>query len=241
MAATQLSFTLRTSTNVKTTHLVGSWDNYIGQLPLSKDPSKSGGWKGTFRFSHTTLKTGQRYWYYVRLPSPPKNSLKVPNATIHQSLVLTNNASTSWTVITCRTTPPNHPPENPRPVARSISSTFPDHLPPLRRRRCQSAVRTGNPWKSPRVARYLLARLPTQNHRSRMHRATSVKPITAPHPSWRIWLRSWSRRACTVPVTSAQLPRLDPISPVEALAEAPSPPLAIRPVSALPVDAIAGG
>lgn len=67
MAATQLSFTLRTSANVKTAHLLGSWDNYSGQLPLSKDPAKSGGWRGTFRFSNTTLRQGQRYWYYVRL------------------------------------------------------------------------------------------------------------------------------------------------------------------------------
>ena len=65
MAAIQLSFTLRTSANVKTVHLLGSWDNYAGQLPLSKDSSKSGGWKGTFRFQGATLKQGQRYWYYV--------------------------------------------------------------------------------------------------------------------------------------------------------------------------------
>lgn len=65
MAATQLSFTLRTSANVKTAHLLGSWDNYSGQLPLSKDASKSGGWKGTFRFSTSSLRQGQRYWYYV--------------------------------------------------------------------------------------------------------------------------------------------------------------------------------
>ncbi|CAK3754502.1 Hypothetical predicted protein [Lecanosticta acicola] len=64
MAAIQLNFTLRTSANVKTVHLLGSWDNYNGQLPLSKDSSKSGGWKGTFRFQGTTLKQGQRYWYY---------------------------------------------------------------------------------------------------------------------------------------------------------------------------------
>ncbi|KAF2211662.1 hypothetical protein CERZMDRAFT_11541, partial [Cercospora zeae-maydis SCOH1-5] len=64
MAAIQLNFTLRTSANVKTVHLLGSWDNYNGQLPLSKDSSKTGGWKGTFRFQGTTLKQGQRYWYY---------------------------------------------------------------------------------------------------------------------------------------------------------------------------------
>ncbi|KAG0646058.1 hypothetical protein D0Z07_8353 [Hyphodiscus hymeniophilus] len=66
MAAVQLSFNLRTSSSVKTVHLLGSWDNYAGQLPLSKDKasSKSGAWKGTFRFQGTTLQSGQRYWYY---------------------------------------------------------------------------------------------------------------------------------------------------------------------------------
>jgi hypothetical protein len=64
MAAIQLNFTLRTSSNCKTVHLLGSWDNYTGQLPLSKDPAKSGGWKGSFRFQGSTLKQGQRYWYY---------------------------------------------------------------------------------------------------------------------------------------------------------------------------------
>lgn len=64
MAAIQLGFTLRTSANVKTVHLLGSWDNYSGQLPLSKDTAKAGGWKGTFRFQGSTLQAGQRYWYY---------------------------------------------------------------------------------------------------------------------------------------------------------------------------------
>jgi len=64
MAAIQLNFTLRTSSNCKTVHLLGSWDNYQGQLPLSKDPKKSGGWVGCFKFQGQTLKQGQRYWYY---------------------------------------------------------------------------------------------------------------------------------------------------------------------------------
>jgi len=66
MAAVQLSFSLRTSSSVKTVHLLGSWDNYSGQLPLSKDKtsSKSGAFKGTFRFQGATLQAGQRYWYY---------------------------------------------------------------------------------------------------------------------------------------------------------------------------------
>lgn len=64
--AVQLSFNLRTSPNVKTVHLLGSWDNYKQQLPLSvlKD-AKPGSWKGTFRFQGgNALKLGSRYWYY---------------------------------------------------------------------------------------------------------------------------------------------------------------------------------
>jgi hypothetical protein len=64
--AVQLSFTLRTSPNVKTVHLVGSWDGYKNQLPLSivRD-AKPGSWKGTFRFQGAhALKLGSRYWYY---------------------------------------------------------------------------------------------------------------------------------------------------------------------------------
>lgn len=64
----QLTFTLRTSPNVRTVHLLGSWDNYKSQLPLSAvndSSAKPGSWKGTFRFqgSHA-LKLGSRYWYY---------------------------------------------------------------------------------------------------------------------------------------------------------------------------------
>jgi len=66
--AVQLTFTLRTSPNVRTVHLIGSWDGYKSQLPLSiiKDAeAKPGSWKGTFRFqgSHA-LRLGSRYWYY---------------------------------------------------------------------------------------------------------------------------------------------------------------------------------
>jgi hypothetical protein len=71
MAAVQLNFTLRTSSNCKTVHLIGSWDSYKSQLPLSKDSAKQGGWKGTFRFQGSTLKPGSRYWYYVCLLSSP--------------------------------------------------------------------------------------------------------------------------------------------------------------------------
>ncbi|KAI4151321.1 MAG: hypothetical protein LQ340_003578 [Diploschistes diacapsis] len=84
MAATQLSFTLRTSPNCKTVHLLGSWDGYKGQLPLSKDPAKAGSWKGTFRFQGSTLQSGKRYWYYYIMDGfhvshdPAKPSTKEP-------------------------------------------------------------------------------------------------------------------------------------------------------------------
>jgi len=65
MATLQLSFTLRTTSVCKSVHLLGSWDNYQGQLPLSCASSKSGGsWTGTFRFTGGTLNQGSRYWYY---------------------------------------------------------------------------------------------------------------------------------------------------------------------------------
>jgi len=65
MSAIQQSFSIRVSSGVKTVHLLGSWDNYVGQLPLSKDKTSSKGtWKGTFRFGNSTLEAGQRYWYY---------------------------------------------------------------------------------------------------------------------------------------------------------------------------------
>jgi len=66
MSSIQLSFSLRVSSGVKSVHLLGSWDNYVGQLPLSKDKSssKSGSWKGTFKFQNSTLEAGQRYWFY---------------------------------------------------------------------------------------------------------------------------------------------------------------------------------
>lgn len=63
MAAVQLKFSLRTSSNVKTVHLVGSWDNYARQLPLSAD-EKPGSWVGKFRFQTSMLQLGGRYWYY---------------------------------------------------------------------------------------------------------------------------------------------------------------------------------
>ncbi len=62
MSATALSFTLTTSSKVKSVHLLGSWDGYQGQTALKPD-SKPGKWRATPKFSG--LKPGSRYWYYV--------------------------------------------------------------------------------------------------------------------------------------------------------------------------------
>jgi hypothetical protein len=69
MAAIQLNFALRATANVQTVHLIGSWDGYQGQLPLSRDTSskKAGAWTGTFRFQSSVLKQGQRYWFYYMM------------------------------------------------------------------------------------------------------------------------------------------------------------------------------
>ncbi|KAL4779429.1 hypothetical protein BJX76DRAFT_89271 [Aspergillus varians] len=67
MSAVQLKFNLRTSSNVKTVHLLGSWDNYSRQIPLSREGSKPGSWAGKFRFQTSMLKLGGRYWYYYIL------------------------------------------------------------------------------------------------------------------------------------------------------------------------------
>ncbi|KAJ5338949.1 hypothetical protein N7541_010917 [Penicillium brevicompactum] len=63
MSSVQLKFSLRTSSNVKTVHLVGSWDGYQRQIPLSAD-EKPGAWQGKFRFQTSMLQLGSRYWYY---------------------------------------------------------------------------------------------------------------------------------------------------------------------------------
>jgi hypothetical protein len=64
--STQISFSIRVSSGVKAVHLVGSWDNYANQLPLSRDKNSTSGksWRGAFRFSSSSVKAGERYWYY---------------------------------------------------------------------------------------------------------------------------------------------------------------------------------
>jgi hypothetical protein len=150
MASVQLSFGLRTSGSPKTVHLLGSWDNYQGQLPLSKDSAKKGGWKGTFRFQGSMLNAGQRYWYYYIIdgyqvshdPAKPSttepttgralNILDVPaSASVSQS----SSSSSSRTNRTSREIPRGRPLsiskiQHPTPVkpnqTRYLTETYED-------------------------------------------------------------------------------------------------------------------
>ena len=81
----QLSFTFTTSSKVKTAHLVGTWDGYRGQLPLTSQGS--GLWKGTFRFSEKTLKPGNRYWYYVSPTAHHPPLINIDKTKNHQQYI----------------------------------------------------------------------------------------------------------------------------------------------------------
>lgn len=198
MSATQLSFTLRTSSNVKTAHLLGSWDNYAGQLPLSKDPSKTGAWKGTFRFSSSTLKPGQRYWYYV---SPRPLPAPIP---------MTDELnSTSWMAIMSRTTQLNPPPRNPPPADLSTFSMFqlPNlPLPPPPISAVPSVDPSVNPWRFPRAALCPHPRSSPQSPASPMHRAKSAKPTTAFPQMWTTSPSNLSKPPCTALNTGTSAP-----------------------------------
>jgi hypothetical protein len=66
MSAIQLSFSIRTTSAVKQVHLIGSWDSYQGQLPLSREAGSSK-WRGSFRFASHLMQPGARYWFYYML------------------------------------------------------------------------------------------------------------------------------------------------------------------------------
>lgn len=60
----QQTFSLTVSSKVKTVHVIGTWDGYKGQLPLSKG-SKPGKWTASFKFPAEKMQPGGTYWYYV--------------------------------------------------------------------------------------------------------------------------------------------------------------------------------
>ncbi|CAI7675777.1 unnamed protein product [Penicillium manginii] len=63
MASIQLKFTLQAPPNVKTIHLVGSWDNYSRQHRLHSE-GQEGLWSGELRSPLSVLQPGHRYGYY---------------------------------------------------------------------------------------------------------------------------------------------------------------------------------
>ncbi|KAH8585964.1 hypothetical protein B0O99DRAFT_558800 [Bisporella sp. PMI_857] len=69
MMATRASFTLQTPSTIKCVHILGSWDLYRRQLPLTKikQVEDTYEWNNTFEFQVTTLQPGKRYWYYYLL------------------------------------------------------------------------------------------------------------------------------------------------------------------------------
>ena len=129
MAAIQLNFTLRTSANCKTVHLLGSWDNYNGQLPLSKDANKTGGWKGTFRFHGLHPQAGPALLvllHHRRLPRLARPQPATPSPSPPPAA--SSTSSTSQRQRPVRPLPPGHrsaspavsaPPVSPR-AARSL-------------------------------------------------------------------------------------------------------------------------
>jgi len=100
MAAIQLSFSLRTTSNVKQVHLIGSWDGYQGQMPLSREKGSSK-WKGTFRFQPNVMQAGQRYWFYYMLDGyqvshdPSKEFTQEPTTGRHLNILDVPKSSSS--------------------------------------------------------------------------------------------------------------------------------------------------
>lgn len=146
--AVQLSFALRTSSNVRTVHLIGSWDNYQRQLPLSAvkdDGAKPGSWKGTFRFQGSqALQLGSRYWYYY----------------IIDGYHVSHDPAKEWT--TEKTTGrklnvlnvPGGPTAKPaaKPMAKASLSVQTTNLPSTRDRRQSREVVQGRPISPGRIA-----------------------------------------------------------------------------------------
>lgn len=168
--STQLSFSLRTSTNVKTVHLLGSWDNYAGQLPLSKDSSKAGSWKGNFRFQSSMLKAGQRYWYYYIMDGyhvshdPAKPSTKEPT-TGRQLNVLDVGKSSSTTTSSKRA------PTVEIPTGRGLSPSRIVHPKPSK------------PYASRAVREADYSRSPVDDLTGQLEKATLYSPYSVSPPS----------------------------------------------------------
>lgn len=131
MSAIQLSFSLRTA-NVKQVHLIGSWDGYQGQLPLSKE-SGSSKWKGTFRFSSKVMQAGQRYWFYYMLDGykvshDPSKEFTVEPTTSRKLNILDVPASASSKSSSRKSSSSKVPTGRPATEIRSPKPVRPGHV-----------------------------------------------------------------------------------------------------------------
>lgn len=131
MSAIQLSFSLRTA-NVKQVHLIGSWDGYQGQLPLSKE-SGSSKWKGTFRFSSSVMQAGQRYWFYYMLDGykvshDPSKEYTVESTTKRKLNILDVPASASSKSSSRKSTSSKVPRGRPADDIQSPTPVRPGHV-----------------------------------------------------------------------------------------------------------------
>ena len=195
----QLSFSFTSGSKVKTVHLVGTWDGYRGQLPLTS--SGSGKWKGTFRFSEKTLKPGSRYWYYVSRRHPHSTSSR-RHAQRHQ-LTITN--STSKTVTNPHTT--KHPavkssPALAEPSTSSTSLNPPPPRYPPRTPPSPLSVNAPPPTLPTQVVPSPPPKSSTPSPPSRTNPAACARQTTPPLPASTIWPTTSRRRPSTRCATS---------------------------------------
>lgn len=180
MVSVQLDFALRTTANVKTVHLLGSWDRYAGQIPLSK--TKPGSWKGTFRFQNNTIKCGGTYWYYVCVFT--YTPFVIPTALL---MIIISTSSTATTCLTIRQSPTLSSPPPSASSTYSASPPMPSQA-PAPRSPCHAPPRLLPPCPppfppSPAAAAFPHRVLPLQNHRGRTPRGACANSTTTALPT----------------------------------------------------------
>lgn len=132
---TQLSFSIRTSASCKTVHLVGSWDGYAGQLPMSRaSGAKKDAWSGTFRFNASVIRDGERYWYYYVIDGyhvshdPACDATTEPKTGRRLNVLITKNGLPVKCASAAKSTASKAPPKAPassRGHARHLSVEVP--------------------------------------------------------------------------------------------------------------------
>ena len=200
----QLSFTFASSSKVKTVHLVGTWDGYKGQLPLTSQGS--GRWKGTFRFSEKTLKPGSRYWYYVS----HTHSFLISSYIRQSQHQLTMVNSTSKMATNPRTT--DHPAlkSNPVPAVLSISSTSPNPPSPPLPLPSRPSANASLPTLHTQAAPSLHLKSFTPSPPSLTNPVVCARQTTRPPPASMTWPINSRRLPCTRCATS---PHPRPLGP----------------------------